>query len=222
MVCADKLFCIGAPRILQYYTSGFSEDQRISTGRGSQKTRPIHAICGFERSPGALFSGWLVSIECDYYRGYINNAHEVSGMFDINGLLVVSVPNLEQPSNTYILSKEFTGDQNTRIDAHRDGKINDLSIFGTIYDAIGLPDNPSDEKYLYGAKLVEKISNLFLQNLYCYLGMADELYVVNQNKKIFDIAGKEVSKNEFNPDPTGGDSFGAVNPMRNTTRVSAF
>ena len=101
-------------------------------------------------TPGAPFSGWIVSVESDGNDGDVQDWSEVSGIFDENGLLVVDVPDLENPSFTVILTSSFTGSTSTDIDADDDGIADDLSAFGTIYDAIGVPDAAADETSLYG------------------------------------------------------------------------
>ncbi|MGB3465606.1 MAG: hypothetical protein WBA74_10060, partial [Cyclobacteriaceae bacterium] len=57
-----------------------------------------------------VFSGFVISIESDGANGVVDYAQAISGTFDANGLLVVSIPNLENPSFTILLTSEFTGD----------------------------------------------------------------------------------------------------------------
>lgn len=105
---------------------------------------------------GASFSGWIVSVESDpggSNPGDINNFEAVSGTFDSNGLLTVTIDDLENPSFTVVLTDSFTGDANTDIDTDDDGVVDDASTFGTIYDAIGIADTSGDEATLYGTDL---------------------------------------------------------------------
>jgi hypothetical protein len=104
---------------------------------------------------GASFSGWLVSIESDggSSAGTVDRATAVSGSFDSNGILVVNIPDLENPSFTLVLSSDFTGAIGTDYDAGNDGMFDDASIFGTVFDAIGTPDNTGDEATIFGGDL---------------------------------------------------------------------
>ncbi|GAA4280615.1 T9SS type A sorting domain-containing protein [Gaetbulibacter aestuarii] len=105
-------------------------------------------------TPNTSFSGFLLSAECDGANGIIQDASEVSGTFDANGLLVISIPDLENPSFTLFLTDTFTGTVNvTDIDIDDDGIVDDTSSFNLVYDAIGIPDAASDESSIYGNDL---------------------------------------------------------------------
>ncbi|MEM7004173.1 MAG: hypothetical protein AAF529_25545 [Pseudomonadota bacterium] len=54
--------------------------------------------------PGENFAGFISSIEADLAPGVVDRRTAVSGTFDGNGLLVVSIPDFENPSFTIVLS----------------------------------------------------------------------------------------------------------------------
>ncbi len=101
-------------------------------------------------TPGASFTGFVVSIENDGIHGGINSSEAVSGTFDGNGLLVVMIADLENPSFTLVLS---SATPTMDIDSDNDGTVDDLAVFGTIYDAIGIADSNSDAAVLYADQL---------------------------------------------------------------------
>lgn len=74
-------------------------------------TDPSDQTFELSGTPDAAFSGWILSIESDqgYASGTVDRATAVSGTFDANGLLTVSVPDLENPSFTVVLLDDFTG-----------------------------------------------------------------------------------------------------------------
>lgn len=147
--------------------------------------------------------------------GKVNRAQVISGTFDANGLFTVSVPELESPTFTYLLTQLFTGSLITDIDEDDDGTADDLSTFGTIYDAIGVPDSAKSYQYLYGAELggtnlkyIGGDTRLVFRD-----GKTDELYAVNQYNGLFDADGIEFSSSDFNTNPGAGtDTFGEINP----------
>ncbi|MEM8872836.1 MAG: PEP-CTERM sorting domain-containing protein [Planctomycetota bacterium] len=123
-------------------------------------------------TPGETFDGFLISIESDPGApGVISNSgpdddiEPISGTFDANGLLLVEIGDLENPSFTLLLTDTFTGFNEdggsatdpaaggvpTDIDTDDDGFVDDLSAFGTIFDAIGISD--ADDEPVYGAEL---------------------------------------------------------------------
>ena len=69
------------------------------------------AIVSFEISgiAGQSFNGVIVSIENDGINGTVDRLSNVSGTFDSNGLLVVDIADLENPSFTVVLASQFTG-----------------------------------------------------------------------------------------------------------------
>ena len=164
-------------------------------------------------APGASFTGNLFSIEADVAAGTVDHASPVSGIFDANGLLTVSIPDLENPSFTLVLSSD---DATATVGS----PVTDLSVLGTVLDAIGIPDTVGDEAFLLGAAL----------------GGTDFAYTGDEPKLVFrdslapstlwainDPAfGNAISPNgttatlgDFNINPET-PTFGAVNPTAST------
>lgn len=100
----------------------------------------------------AAFDLWILSIENDGFDGSVDRASNVTGSFDANGIAVVSIPDLENPSNTLVLTDSFTGSTSTDIDPLDDGVL-DLSTIGTVLDAVGVSDEVGDDGVLYGSIL---------------------------------------------------------------------
>lgn len=99
---------------------------------------------------GAAFSGVLTYINSNggagNNKGQVTSYAPVSGVFDPNGLKVVSIPVIQEPGGTFVFSQTFTGDTNTNV--YIGGTFDD-SAFGTVYDAIGFKDNNGDK--IFGA-----------------------------------------------------------------------
>lgn len=171
-------------------------------------------------APGTSFSGVLVNIESDpgsSNPGDINNFEAVSGTFDANGLLTVTIDDIENPSFTLALLDSFTGDTSTDIDTDDDGVPDDLSTFGTVLDAIGVPDTAGDESLLYGTDLggTDFTFTGDEPRLIFRDASTGDWYAVNDpdNGEVFDINGVDVTPAIFDTDPTAGtDTFGSINP----------
>ncbi|MEM1328819.1 MAG: T9SS type A sorting domain-containing protein [Bacteroidota bacterium] len=106
--------------------------------------------------PGASFSGFISSIEADGSTAVVDRLSAVSGTFDDCGLAVVEVPDLENPSFTIVFSSDdptVGAGTGTDLDTDDDGMIDNISVFGTVFDAIGIPDASNDEQFLVGAQL---------------------------------------------------------------------
>jgi len=115
-------------------------------------TDPTNVSFELSGTPSTAFDLWILSIENDGYNGLVDRVSNVTGVFDINGLAVVSIPDLENPSFTVILTDFFTGSTSTDIDPANNGTL-DLSTLGTILDAVGVSDSASDDATLYGVTL---------------------------------------------------------------------
>jgi hypothetical protein len=188
-------------------------------------TDPATQLLELLGPPGAAFSGWLLSIESDSGAspGTVDRAEPVAGTFDANGLLTAIIDDLENPSFTLALVRTFTGAIGSDIDTDNDGVADDLSTFGTLLDAIGVPDSVGDESTLYGAQLGGTD--------FAYIGGEPQLifrdgttlawYAVDDTGAptagVFDLSGRPRPASAFDADPTGS-TFGAVNP---TTMPSA-
>ena len=167
-------------------------------------------------TPGVGFEGWLVSVEGDSgtYRGIVDRATAVSGVFDTDGILTVSIPDLENPTFTFILTSDFNGTIGTTdIDTDNDATADDMSAFGTIYDAVGIPDTTTDA--LYGTELggvdmpyIGTEPELFFRD-----GYNQEPYVYDDfTPALYDLNNTELNISTFNEGPT--TTFDAVNPTR--------
>ncbi len=177
------------------------------------------------------FDLWIISLENDGYNGLVDSAAHVTGTFDANGLAVVSIPDLENPSFTIVLTDSFTGAAGTTdVDPANNGVL-DTSTFGTIYDALGVSDSTADDAVLYGVTLGG-------ENIY-FNGQYEPLLVFRdgttnvwfntvtvdygqptQHVGVFDATGSgiELNGSDFDNDPTVSDAFntfGSVNPSYN-------
>jgi len=172
-------------------------------------------------TPNLEFTGYLLSIENDGPDGVIERSREVSGIFDTNGLLVVNVPDLENPSFTILLVDSFTGTVGvTDIDTNDDGIIDDSSSFNIVYDAIGIPDTKNDEQYLYGEGLGGK--NFVYTGEEPFLVFRDKatslLYAVNEPEDtvVHNTEGETIPIENFTGNPTI-PSFGAPNAYHSSS-----
>jgi len=174
---------------------------------------------------GGSFAGWLVSLENDGVDGRADRVSQISGTFDANGLLVVEIPDLENPTFTLVLSSQFNGGQGDDLDADDDGVIDDpAGTFGTIYDAIGVSDSEGDDATLYSAQLggVDVLYNGIFEPLLVFrdASTGDVYQVVTadfgeptEREVVYTASAEEVDVNEFSSDPTQ-PTFGAINPTR--------
>ena len=175
---------------------------------------PAIASVELSGTPGAAFSGVLVSIESDpggANPGDVNAFFQVSGTYDAAGLAVVEIDDLENPSFTFVFAETFSGDIDTDFDADDDGVADTVDSLGTVFDAIGISDNESDLTLLYAAQLGG--TDLQTQGdptLVFRDGVNGDLYAV-LGGTVFDAAATEVTSPFFGGDPTA-TSFGAVNP----------
>ncbi|TLF44505.1 T9SS type A sorting domain-containing protein, partial [Maribacter aurantiacus] len=104
---------------------------------------------------GQPFAGWIVILDSDSGNasGGVNDVEQISGTFDANGLLTVSIPDVENPSFTLILTDNYQ-DGIDDFDSDNDGQLDsDISNLGNVLDAIGVPDATGDENFLFGTQL---------------------------------------------------------------------
>lgn len=165
----------------------------------------------------ASFNGVLLSIESDSTSpvGNVDRLSSISGTFDANGLLVVDIDDLENPSFTLVLLDSFSGTIGTDIDTDNDGVADDLSTFGNVLDAIGVPDNVGDESFLFGAQLGgadfsytgDEPQLIFRDSI------SNDWYAINDpaGMDAYDLQGNPVAFADFNQDPSV-TTFGALNP----------
>lgn len=183
---------------------------------------------------GTTFSGFLISIENDGANGTVDRSTAVSGTFDANGLSVVMIPDLENPSFTFVFCSidPLVG---TDLDVDNDGTIDSLAALGTVYDAIGIPDSTLDATTMYGTQLGGtdfaytggEPQSVFRD------GLTGDWYAVNDpaGTDVYDIAATAVPGTDFDVNPTVTPStFAAVNPSAptastedlNTLEISIF
>ena len=165
-------------------------------------------------NPGDAFNLWLLSIENDGFNGTVDRATNVTGTFDANGLATVTVPDLENPSFTLILTDTFTGTAGTTdIDPADDGVL-DLSTLGTVLDALGVSDATADDPSMYGAVLggTDILHASAEPELVFRDGVSGDWYAVRPGGLVHDAAGTALNAADFNTDPTAGVTFGAANP----------
>ncbi|MEM7799976.1 MAG: ExeM/NucH family extracellular endonuclease [Chloroflexota bacterium] len=168
-------------------------------------------------TPGEAFSGWILSVESDGNNGLVDRAAQVSGTFDSSGLLVVEVPDLENPSFTVILTDAFSGAAgSTDIDSDNDGEADALDDLGNVLDAIGVPDAVGDEASLYATELggTDFAFTGDEPQLIFRDASVGDLYAVNDpaGGAVFDVTGTDVTPAIFDSDPTTGPTFGSINP----------
>ncbi|MEL6574057.1 MAG: choice-of-anchor I family protein, partial [Pseudomonadota bacterium] len=176
---------------------------------------PADAAIELKGTPGTDFDVWLFSVESDPGNpGVVDRAENVTGTFDANGLAVVTVPDLENPSFTYVLATDFTGTVgDTDLDTDDDGVADDLSTVGDVLDAIGVPDAAGEPLYatqLGGTDLANVGTTE--PSLTFRDGETGEIYSIFGGT-VFDAAGNEVDAAEFDKDPTQ-TTFGDINPIR--------
>lgn len=168
-------------------------------------------------TPLAAFSVVLLTIESDAVSGggTVDSVSAVSGSFDANGLFVATVDDFENPSFTFVVLASFTGSVGTDIDTDNDGVADDLSTFGTVLDAIGVPDAVGDEPLLYGAQLGG--ADFAFSGDEPQLIFRDRVtgawYAINDpaGSDAFDINGDAEAFSNFDADPSVA-TFGSANP----------
>ncbi len=205
--------------LLTLFISGLSFGQVINEFQpNANGTDPDPASFELKGTPGASFSGWILSVESDPgSQGTIDRASSVTGTFDNNGLLVVTAPDLENPSFTLILVDDFTGAiGSTDIDTDNDGTADDVSSWTTVFDAIGIPDNTGDEAFLYADEIggTDFSYSGDEPKLVFRDGTSGDLYAVNDpdNSEVYDVNGTEiVALGSFDTSPYD-PTFGSVNP----------
>ena len=210
----------GGPTLDLVAIEAISRPVIISEWEPNPAPRPDPATQLIELSgtPGEAFSGVLVFVEGDNIaRGRIKNVREISGNFDANGLLTASIDDAENPSVTMVLTDSFNAPTGNDIDTDNNGVIDDLSVFGTIYDAIGVLDQASNDQ-VYATQLGgtdfaytgDEPAIVFRD------GSRGDLYAVNNPARgvVYDTSGAMIGASEFDVDPTAGTTFGAINAKR--------
>ncbi|MFK7888766.1 MAG: hypothetical protein AB8G16_18060 [Gammaproteobacteria bacterium] len=166
---------------------------------------------------GSAFSGVLLSIESDPggSLGLVDRLSTISGTFDANGLLVVDINDLENPSNTLVLLDSFSGAVGDDIDIDNDGVADTFSGFGTVLDAVGIADNTGDEMNLYAGQFggVDLAFSGDEPQLIFRDAISLMWFAINDpaGSEAIDMFGNAVSFDAFNFDPSSA-TFGDINP----------
>lgn len=174
---------------------------------------------------GASFSGFLISLENDMNSTFTSNigtadrVAAVSGTFDANGLLVVTVPDIENPSHTYILTDATaTVTAGTDLDTDDDGVLDaaTIGLLGNVLDAVGVMDVARDADFTYaddfgGVTLTNSGDPelVFRDGLSGIWYIADDLLA---DTTVEDENGNDIAVGDFSTSPLG-TTFGAVNPV---------
>ena len=165
-------------------------------------------------TPNTQFSLWILSIESDLggSQGTVDRGEIVSGTYDADGLAVVTIADLENPSFTLILAEDFTGTVGTTdIDTDDDGTIDDASAIVGVMDAIGVLEDEGDPEY--GAQLggVDFTPNDSEPTLVFRDSTSGVLYAVFPFLDlVIDVSGEAVT-GTFSSDPAVS-TFGFINP----------
>ncbi|WP_353780237.1 HYR domain-containing protein [Winogradskyella sp. 3972H.M.0a.05] len=168
------------------------------------------------------FSGVFVIIDGDNSRngrGVVTDVIDISGDFNADGILTVSVPNLTNPAHTAVLVNSFSGTVDvTDIDTDNDGVAEDLSTFGTIiYDAIGVGDGgaccPISVTYGtdFGGVNLPSIGSI-PGAIFREGSIGDFFQISTSSSNIYDNTGATVDASLFDTTPTLSGTFGAINP----------
>ncbi len=189
-------------------------------------TDPDPMFLEIKGTSGSSFNGHFLSIDCDSGAsfGFINDTAPVSGTFDAQGLLTVSVPDHENPSSTYVLCS-LSPAEGFDIDMNNDGNIDNVTVFGTVFDAIGIADASGDVGLLFGDILGGSDFPFIDQGSpdeFRYVfrdGTSNELYGTSQDfDEVFDISGNQLDVGTFSASPFT-PTFGSVNPSSGVVPV---
>jgi hypothetical protein len=180
-------------------------------------------------TPSTSFSGYLFSVESDNIGdlGLIDRKAIVSGTFDASGLLLVTVPDVENPSFTLVLTADdATATVGNDIDSDNDGVADNVAGLGTVLDAIGIPDEVGDEALLYGTDLggADFAFTGAEPQLIFRDGVDQTWFAVNVldlDTELFTINATTIAFIDFDLSP-GTPTFGATNPSLTTAPVDLY
>lgn len=117
-------------------------------------TDPGTQMIELSGNPNEAYSGFISTIETDdgAALGTIDRQTMIAGNLDGNGIAVVSVGDLENPSFTLVFHSADAGGTGADLDTNDDSTL-DLAVnLGTIFDAISIPDEVADQGR-YGVQL---------------------------------------------------------------------
>ncbi|MEP0388129.1 hypothetical protein, partial [Dokdonia sp.] len=173
--------------------------------------------------PGEAFVGTFVVIEGDTdsgTTGIVKSTTSFSTNFNTNGLIVATLPNIEDPTHTVVLTSSFNGTVDvTDIDTDDDGVADDLSSFGVIFDAVGVSDGGAccPEGVRYGTDF----GGINLPNIGSVPGAifregsdGDFYQISFSTGDLYDNTATIVDASSFNTTPTLAGTFGSINPIR--------
>ena len=163
-------------------------------------------------TPGAAFSGFLTFIDTDggTALGGINSSDAVNGTFDMNGLAVVNLPfDAENPSYTIVFSSaQPTAD----VDEDDDRVLDDASVFGTVFDAVGIIDATGDATDFATALGGVEFSTANEFELAFRDASTGQFFGVDTGTgDVFDTSGTIFGAADFDLDPLAS-TFGSINP----------
>ncbi|MEM7627459.1 MAG: PEP-CTERM sorting domain-containing protein [Planctomycetota bacterium] len=164
-------------------------------------------------TPGASFTGAITSIDTDGGTafGVVNSTEPVSGTYDANGLLTVSISDLENPSFILVLSSVGVAG-GTDLDTADDGLVDDPSLFGTVYDAIGIIDSVGDASGIPAQLGGDEFATPNEFEIAFRDGTTQAWFGVDTfTGEVFDIDGTVFGAGDFDIDPLV-TTFTATNP----------
>lgn len=187
-------------------------------------TNPRRAEVELRGVPGEQFSGFLLSIGSDLRPSSrrsmrIGGVTQVTGTFDSNGLLSVSIDDVDLPSRSIVLTQGFAGSLNYILDQNNDGVIDDVAYLGIILDAIGVPASLLGEDGLVAQQLGgTDLKYIGADPTLSYRdGCSLKWYDVKSESgtsTLFDASGDEMGNPpNFDKDPRE-TTFNGPNPMR--------
>lgn len=175
--------------------------------------------------PNRAFIGYVVLIGASLSgteQGQVQHSQLVESAFDSNGLLTQTLGTDDLPpffvgtttlSSTIVLSSSFDTTV-TSVDRDQNGQVDDPSIFGTVYDAIG---SPTMSSILYGGNLggidfPYNPSSEFVFRDSCRL----QMFTVTLSDFIYVPGGQLVNSASFVGASPQAPTFGSVNPLFST------
>ncbi len=179
-------------------------------------TDPSQVSIELSGTPLAAFSGYISSIEMDGAGGTIDRQTAVSGSYDANGLAVVTVDDLENPGFTLVFSSADAGGLGADLDVGNVGVLDNPAAFGTVFDAISIPDDNTDSGYYAGQLGGQDFVYTGDEPKLAFRdGTTGAWYAVNDQgnvpENVFDIAGNQLVNANFDLDPEL-TTFGSTNP----------
>lgn len=176
-------------------------------------TDPSNVQVELKGTPFAAFNGFLSSIETDPggSTGVVDRVAAVSGSYDANGLALVTIPDLENPSFTFVFSSADPGLGND-LDVGDDLLIDNPAVFGTIFDAYGSPDAASDEGYYAGQLGGTDMTFIGSEPVLTFREFTTmNWYAVDFNGDVYDEFGVLFNGAGWDLDPAS-NTFGSRNP----------